>query len=178
VTNSWSDKPRLGQRLVEVGLLSPADLEQILQKQRETGLPLGHMLVEGGYVAGHSVAMALADQHGGLLKTEYGFATGWSGTPAETVERPRPEQPTPKPAQPTTKAAPSQPVEAPNLASQLRIVQTPAADAPAQPAAAPELRTSNEQPEAQLASGAHAAPAGEEPARQPRSRRWLRLRSG
>ena len=59
-----SGKPRLGQVLVDVGLLSVADLEDLLAKQRETGLPLGHMLVEGGYVAGHSVAMALADQHG------------------------------------------------------------------------------------------------------------------
>ncbi len=71
-----SNRPLLGQLLVEAGLLSAADLESVLERQRETGAPLGRMLVDEGYVAAHSVAMALAEQHGGLLKTEYGFATG------------------------------------------------------------------------------------------------------
>ena len=173
MTNSWSDKPPLGQRLVDVGLLSAVDLEEILKKQRETGLPLGHMLVQGGYVAGHSVAMALADQHGGLLKTEYGFATGWS--PAETVERPPPppEQPTPRPAE-------SQPAEAAGLASQLRVVQRPAIEPRPQPdASVAELRARNEELEAQLRAREHAAPANEDPGPQPRaSRRWRRLWAG
>jgi hypothetical protein len=74
-----SDKRPLGQLLVDAGLLSSADLEEVLAKQRDSGLPLGRMLVDGGYVAAHSIAMALAEQHGGLLKTEYGFATGRAG---------------------------------------------------------------------------------------------------
>jgi hypothetical protein len=74
-----SDKRPLGQLLVDAGLLSSADLGEVLAKQRDSGLPLGRMLVDGGYVAAHSIAMALAEQHGGLLKTEYGFATGRAG---------------------------------------------------------------------------------------------------
>ena len=66
----------LGQLLVDQGLLAAADLERVLEEQRRTGAPLGRMLVEGGYLAGSTIAMALAEQHGGLLKTEYGFATG------------------------------------------------------------------------------------------------------
>lgn len=166
-----SDKPRLGQLLVEVGLLSVADLEEALAKQRKTGLPLGHVLVEGGYVAGHSVAMALADQHGGLLKTEYGFATGWS--PAHTVEGRRPEQRTPS-------AAGSESAEAAATAAGLRVVQpTPATEPRAQTdAALADLRTRNEELEAQLRALESAAPATENPGRQRRSSRRWRLWAG
>lgn len=164
MANSPSEKPRLGQRLVEVGLLSAADLEEALQKQRETGLPLGRMLVEGGYVPGHSVAMALADQHGGLLKTEYGFATGWSGAlPARPLEPLRTEQPTANaetsrpttglrvvqpspPEQPTPDVEPSRPI------SGLRIAEPPA------DAELAELRVRNEELQAQLRAREQAAP--------------------
>src|SRR4051794_30415602 len=71
-----ADRVPLGRLLVDSGLLEAADLERVLEEQRRTGAPLGRMLVEGGYVASSTIAMALADQHGGLLKTEYGFATG------------------------------------------------------------------------------------------------------
>lgn len=66
----------LGQLLVDAGLLTPSDLEKVLDDQRRTGGLLGRLLVEGGYVAPTTVALALADQRGGLVKTEYGFATG------------------------------------------------------------------------------------------------------
>ena len=79
---SDSNRSPLGQLLVDAGLLSSADLQKILEQQVETGLPLGRMLVDGGYVPAHSVAMALAEQHGGLLKTEYGFATGHRRSPS------------------------------------------------------------------------------------------------
>src|SRR3954447_24964037 len=72
------ERPRLGELLVAMGALRADDLGEALQRQRDTGVPLGRLLVENGYVAAHSVAMALADQHGGLLHTEYGFATGHS----------------------------------------------------------------------------------------------------
>jgi hypothetical protein len=62
--------------LVDRGLLSPSDLAVALARQAESGLSLGRILVDQGFVHSSAVAMALADQHGGLLKTEYGFATG------------------------------------------------------------------------------------------------------
>jgi predicted nucleic acid-binding Zn-ribbon protein len=83
-----ADRVPLGRLLVDSGLLEAADLERVLEEQRRTGAPLGRMLVEGGYVASSTIAMALADQHGGLLKTEYGFATG---RPIGTQRTARPE---------------------------------------------------------------------------------------
>src|SRR6476646_5217944 len=83
-----ADRVPLGQLLVDSGLLDAADLERVLEEQRRTGAPLGRMLVDGGYVASSTIAMALADQHGGLLKTEYGFATG---RPVATQRVPRPD---------------------------------------------------------------------------------------
>jgi hypothetical protein len=74
-TNEDSHVP-LGRLLVDAGLLAAEDLERALAEQLATGKPLGRVLVDSGYVAPTSVAMALADQHGGLLKTEYGYATG------------------------------------------------------------------------------------------------------
>jgi len=70
----------LGQLLVEAGLLSPANLELALAEQKGTDRPLGRILVERGFVAVPTIANALAEQHGGLLKTEYGFATGLRAT--------------------------------------------------------------------------------------------------
>ena len=84
-----ADRVPLGQLLVDSGLLDAADLERVLEEQRRTGAPLGRMLVDGGYVASSTIAMALADQHGGLLKTEYGFATG---RPSATQRTARPER--------------------------------------------------------------------------------------
>jgi hypothetical protein len=101
-----SARPLLGQLLVDAGLLSASDLQTVLERQRETGLPLGRMLVDEGFVPAHSVAMALAEQHGGLLKTEYGFATGQRGTSSVVPLAP-------PPASPAVAAAPEEPGEAP-----------------------------------------------------------------
>ncbi|HEX4526308.1 MAG TPA: hypothetical protein VH108_06145 [Gaiellaceae bacterium] len=68
-----ADRPPLGQILVESGLLDPRDLERVLEEQRRSGAALGRLLVDGGYVSGPSMALALARQQGTLLKTEYGF---------------------------------------------------------------------------------------------------------
>lgn len=106
-----SERPLLGQLLVDAGLLSASDLQTVLERQRETGLPLGRMLVDEGYVPAHSVAMALAEQHGGLLKTEYGFATGQRGTPSIAPVA-APLGPT-IPTVPTVSAAPEEPADAP-----------------------------------------------------------------
>lgn len=74
-------RPRLGELLVASGALSDEQLREALVRQRESGIPLGRFLVESGYVSGPAVAMALADQQGGLVSTEYGFATGHGALP-------------------------------------------------------------------------------------------------
>jgi hypothetical protein len=103
-----SERPLLGQLLVDAGLLSASDLQTVLERQRETGLPLGRMLVDEGFVPAHSVAMALAEQHGGLLKTEYGFATGQRGT-SGSLPAAAPLLPT----VPTVPTVPAEPAAAP-----------------------------------------------------------------
>src|SRR5882757_10005390 len=79
--DSAAPRPRLGELLLESGVITQEQLDESLAVSRSTGKPLGHVLVENGLVAAHSIAMALADQHGGPLKTEFGFATGRGGTP-------------------------------------------------------------------------------------------------
>ncbi|MFL5952503.1 MAG: hypothetical protein ACJ76I_00140 [Gaiellaceae bacterium] len=64
----------LGDILIERGVIGEADLEAALATQSETGAPLARILVEAGRVSPHAIAIALADQSGGPLKTEYGFA--------------------------------------------------------------------------------------------------------
>jgi len=60
---SDSNRPLLGQLLVDAGLLRASDLESVLERQRATGVPLGRILVDEGYVPAHSIATALAEQH-------------------------------------------------------------------------------------------------------------------
>ncbi|HZR94462.1 MAG TPA: hypothetical protein VFA56_02135 [Gaiellaceae bacterium] len=81
----------LGTLLVRRGLITDEQLAVALQAQKETGEPLGKIVVERGFARPDVVAQALATQHGGLLKTEYGFATGFAnGAPlaAAIVEPP------------------------------------------------------------------------------------------
>ena len=84
----------LGSLLAGRGHITEEQLEIALTEQKVTGRPLGEIIVARGFAAAPTVAQALATQHGGLLKTEYGFATGWngqdaSGTAAALVEPPR-----------------------------------------------------------------------------------------
>jgi hypothetical protein len=75
----------LGRLLVERGLLTEEQLIEGLFEQDRTGDRLGKVLIRLGFVDAPSVAMALASQHGGPLKTEYGFATGFdSGAQVES----------------------------------------------------------------------------------------------
>jgi hypothetical protein len=69
----------LGALLTKRGHITDEQLELALTEQKATGRPLGEIIVARGFASGPTVAQALATQHGGLLKTEYGFATGWSG---------------------------------------------------------------------------------------------------
>ncbi len=86
----------LGSLLANRGHITEEQLELALTEQKVTGRPLGEIIVARGFAAAPTVAQALATQHGGLLKTEYGFATGWSGEAADgasasapTLEPPR-----------------------------------------------------------------------------------------
>lgn len=73
----------LGTMLVSRGLITSEQLEAALAEQAATGDPLGKIVVALGFAAPATIAQALATQHGGLLKTEYGFATGFG-----SAERP------------------------------------------------------------------------------------------
>ena len=72
----------LGAILVRRGLLTAEQLESALAEQKASGDPLGKIVVALGYATSATIAQALATQHGGLLKTEYGFATGFAATAA------------------------------------------------------------------------------------------------
>jgi hypothetical protein len=70
----------LGQLLVERGHLTDQQLDSALAEQTRSGLPLGQVLIGLSYVTAATIAQALATQQGGLVKTEFGLATGF-GTP-------------------------------------------------------------------------------------------------
>src|SRR5215208_346338 len=80
MTVAASQPPRLGEVLVAYGVVTPQQLEVALAEQRTSGKPIGEIIVERGYAPGPMVAQALATQKGGMLKTEYGFATGFQAT--------------------------------------------------------------------------------------------------
>lgn len=67
---------QLGRLLVEKGVLSEAQLELALAEQQRERRPLGEVAVSLGLASGAAVGNALAEQHGGPLRTEYGFAAG------------------------------------------------------------------------------------------------------
>ena len=56
------DKLRLGDVLVQQGLLSSEQLELVLAEQRGTGKKLGRLLIDGGAITEESLAHALARQ--------------------------------------------------------------------------------------------------------------------
>jgi hypothetical protein len=97
--------PQLGRILIAAGLLSEEQLAQALEEQAQTGRRLGEIIVQRGFISGPALANALAEQHGGVLKTEYGFASGLGGVVARraaaesgtSVSPLRPPDPTPMP---------------------------------------------------------------------------------
>jgi MSHA biogenesis protein MshE len=56
------EKVRLGDMLVQQGLISAEQLELGLQEQKRTGLKLGRVLVDSGYVTERKISEALARQ--------------------------------------------------------------------------------------------------------------------
>jgi hypothetical protein len=83
--NSHGGQP-LGELLVERGLITPEQLDQALDAQREHQRPLGEMIVRLGFASGRTIAQALATQHGRMVKSEYGFAMGFDAKLPETEE--------------------------------------------------------------------------------------------
>jgi hypothetical protein len=71
-----SSRHPLGEILVAAGLLTEPQLAAALEDQKRTGKKIGEIVVERGFVSRGAIANALAEQHGSLLKTEYGFGTG------------------------------------------------------------------------------------------------------
>jgi hypothetical protein len=71
------EAPPLGRLLVQRGLLSDAQLAIVLEEQRRTGRRLGELIVALRFAPAIKVAQALATQHGGFLRSEYGVAFGF-----------------------------------------------------------------------------------------------------
>ncbi|HEY5057887.1 MAG TPA: hypothetical protein VII51_02610 [Gaiellaceae bacterium] len=127
--DSHQHRAQLGTLLVERGLLTEAQLALALAEQQTSGLALGEILIALGFVPAATIAQALATQHGSLLKTEYGFATGFGSTmPAGSLTEPPPAPAAPLEIVP----APPREVPAPApLPVPVPIDLPPAAAAPA-----------------------------------------------
>jgi hypothetical protein len=95
MSNETGQPPKLGEVLLQHGVVDPDQLAVALAEQQKTGRPLGEIIVELGYAPGPIVAQALATQRGGMVKTEYGYATGFT-----TVAQPAPAPPKPSSTDP------------------------------------------------------------------------------
>jgi hypothetical protein len=62
--------------LVDRGLLTPEELDEVLAVQKESGRKLGEIIVERGYISGPTLALTLAEQWGVELTADEGFGTG------------------------------------------------------------------------------------------------------
>lgn len=83
---------QLGTIMVEEGFLTVEQLDWAIGEQRRTGLPLGKILVELGMVSAGAVGNALAEQHGGPLKTEFGVSAGFNPQAAEPTAALQPQE--------------------------------------------------------------------------------------
>ena len=120
--------PQIGRILIAAGLLTEDQLAEALEEQAQTSRRLGEIIVQRGFISGPALANALAEQHGGVLKTEYGYATGLGGEVAKRA------------AQPAVQAEPDPPL--PRLRTVELPVEDPAAntqaEAPPEPEPMPE----------------------------------------
>jgi hypothetical protein len=169
--------PQLGRILIAAGLLSEEQLAQALEEQAQTGRRLGEVIVRRGFISGPALANALAEQHGGVLKTEYGFASGLGGIVARraaaesgtSVSPLRPPEPTPMPALRTAEPeavslAPEEgqaPTASEELAQPLLQPEAPEALTAPEPPAEPEQTL---EPPPLLRPAEPPAPAFEKPA--------------
>jgi hypothetical protein len=62
--------------LVDRGLLTPEELDEVLALQKESGRKLGEIIVECGFISGPTLALTLAEQWGVELTADEGFGTG------------------------------------------------------------------------------------------------------
>jgi prefoldin subunit 5 len=136
--------PPLGELLVHRGLLTAEQLDAAIAEQGRSQRPLGETLIALGFVSAATIAQALATQHGSLLKTEYGYATGFdserpagvAGVPPATVEPPHAvaqvaPPPPPPPPPPLPVVAEPAPLTLPEPAPpELPVEPAPAAVAP------------------------------------------------
>jgi hypothetical protein len=122
------EAPPLGRLLVQRGLLSDAQLAIVLEEQRRTGRRLGELIVELRFAPATTVAQALASQHGGFLRSEYGvafgFETGGRGGPLR-------EPPVTTPTEKTTPDAQRTAAEAATLVDRFGLRLAPATPQPA-----------------------------------------------
>ena len=131
--------PPLGAILVQRGLLTQEQLAAALEESRRTGEPTGEAIVRLGFASAATVAQALATQHGGPLKTEFGYAVGFSetssdaATPAAAAGSPPPPPVSPVPAQDERPAAPA-PASAVRATPPVDPVPAPAPSRAAEPA--------------------------------------------
>lgn len=96
MSNETRQAPKLGEVLLQHGIVNADQLDVALAEQQKTGRPIGEIIVELGYAPGPIVAQALATQRGGMVKTEYGYATGFTSVAAPAPAPPKPSSSDPK----------------------------------------------------------------------------------
>jgi hypothetical protein len=96
MSNETRQTPKLGEVLLQHGIVNADQLTIALAEQQKTGRPLGEIIVELGYAPGPIVAQALATQRGGMVKTEYGYATGFTSVAQAAPAPPKPSSSDPK----------------------------------------------------------------------------------
>ena len=115
----------LGELLRERGLLTEEQLHTGLAQHEWSGRPLGEVLIALGFVSESTIAQALATQHGGLLKTEYGFATGFEMSLAtEPAAAPPISPPSAQVLPPVTSILTATPEPEPATANVIPLYQT------------------------------------------------------
>jgi hypothetical protein len=67
---------RLGELLIEAGLLTGGQLDQALAEQQDTGRMLGEILIDREYVPMITLVNLLSEQLNGSIEQEDGFGTG------------------------------------------------------------------------------------------------------
>ena len=65
---------------MEEGFLTEEQLADALVESVSSGRKLGAVLVERGVLSGPALANVLADQQGGIVRTEWGIGTGYRKT--------------------------------------------------------------------------------------------------
>ncbi len=85
-TVSTPIRRQLGTIMVESALITQEQLTVALEEQRRTSQPLGAVLIDLRLASPGAIANALAEQHGGLLKTEYGVSAGLARPETPTVQ--------------------------------------------------------------------------------------------